>query len=84
MNIRIVNNKYLNALFVFMLFSAIIHMLVLLVFFIMSGNLHVLNYFNILDMDQFVPVFFNNFIGDIVSFIFVLIFYLLIFKNNKI
>ena len=67
-----------------MFFSAIIHMLVLLVFSIMSGNLRALNYFSILDIDQFAPAFLDNFIGDIISFVSVLIFYLLILKNNKI
>lgn len=83
MDIKIVKNKYLNALFILMLFSAIAHMLIVFYLAIISGNLYIVNYFNILDLDLFYPNIFNNFIGNIFSILFVITVYLIILKNNK-
>ncbi|MSU54390.1 MAG: hypothetical protein EXS48_00930 [Candidatus Staskawiczbacteria bacterium] len=82
MDIKIVKNKYLNALFLLMLFSAIVHMLMLFYFAIISKDLYVLNYFNILDVDIFFPNIFNNFAGNIFSVILVIIIYGFILKKN--
>ena len=83
MRIKIVKNKYLNALFILMLFSAIVHMLVVFYFALTSGDFYIFNYFNILDLDLFYPNIFNNFIGNIFSILFVVFIYLIILKNNK-
>jgi len=82
--IKIVENKYINALLLLMLLSAIVHMLILFVFAIISKNLHILNYFSILNVNYFLPNFLNSVQGDIISFIFTLIMYLVILKINKI
>ncbi len=85
MKIKIVGNKYLNALLLLMLFSAIVHILVVFVFAIISGNLHILNYFSILNLNYFIPnLSSNNSFVDIISFVFVLCIYLIILKFNKI
>ncbi|MDO8486365.1 MAG: hypothetical protein Q7S77_01545 [Candidatus Staskawiczbacteria bacterium] len=84
MNIKIVKNKYLNSLFVLMLFSAVIHMLVLFYSAITSGNFYLLNYFNILDLDLFLPGVFNNFTGDVSSVLFLIIAYIIILRTNKV
>lgn len=84
MNIKIVKNKYINALFILMLFSAIVHMLILSCLAAVSGSLYVLNYFNILDLDLFYPNIFNSFGGNIFSIFFVIAAYIIILKNNKI
>ena len=81
MNIKIVNNKYINAVFLFLLFSATVHALILLISAAISGNLHILNYFNILGLNYFIPAFLNGLPGDIVSFILALIIYLVILKK---
>ncbi len=83
MNIQIVKNKYLNALFVLMLFSAIVHILIIFYLALTSGDLYVVNYFNILDLDLFYPDIFNSFIGNIFSVLFLIVAYIIILKNNK-
>lgn len=85
MNIKIVKNKYLNALFVLMLFSALVHMLTLFFLAFSRGDLYALNYFNILDLDILFPLIFrNNFFGNFTSLIFIILFYILILRvSNK-
>ncbi|MFA7714609.1 MAG: hypothetical protein WCX77_00670 [Candidatus Paceibacterota bacterium] len=82
MKIQIVQNKYLNALFVLMLFSASIHMMILVYLAISSGNFYILNYFNILDIDAFIPNFLNDPAGNLFSFIFMAGLYFFILKKN--
>ena len=83
MNIKIVKNKYINALFILMLFSAVTHILIVFYSAIISGDLYIVNYFNILDLDLFYPDIFNSFIGNIFSMLFVIVIYLIILKSNK-
>jgi hypothetical protein len=83
MNSRIVKNKYINALFLLMLFSAIVHMAILFFKAIKSLDVYVLNYFNILDIDLFYPNIFNNFGGNVFSLIFMVAIYFIILKINK-
>jgi len=82
MKLKIVKNKYLNALFLLMLFSAIVHMVILFIFAIVSKNVNILNYFNILNLNYFMPDFFNNLLGNITSFLFVILLYAIILKIN--
>lgn len=84
MNIKIVKNKYINSLFVLMLFSATVHMIVLFFVAFSRGDLYIINYFNILDLDVLIPqIFGNNFFGNFFSLIFVAVLYLIILKVNK-
>jgi len=83
MHIKIVKNKYLNALFILMLFSAVAHMLIVFYLAITSENLYIINYFNILDLDLFYPDTFNNFFSNIFSMLFVAVLYIVILKSNK-
>jgi len=83
MKIQIVKNEYLNALFLLMLFSASVHMLILIYFALISQDPYVLNYFNILDIDAFVPGFLNSVGGNIFSLFFAAGLYLLILIKNK-
>ncbi len=82
MRIKIVKNKYINAIFVLMLFSAIVHMFAVFYFALTSMDLYIVNYFNILDLDLFYPDIFNSFIGNTFSIFFVVVIYLIILKNN--
>lgn len=66
-----------------MLFSAIAHMLIVFYSALVSGDLYIVNYFNILDLDLFYPDIFNNFGGNIFSLVFTAGIYLIILKNNK-
>jgi len=83
MNIKIVKNKYVNSFLLLLLFTAIIHFLVLCFLFIKSRDIYFLNYFSILNLNYFVPNFLNSFIGNIFSIIFVIILYLIILKINN-
>lgn len=83
MAVNIVKNKYLNALLILMLFSAIVHMLVLFIVAVISQDMYMLNYFNILDLDLFYPNVFNSPAGNIFSGLIVVAIYLFILKKNK-
>ena len=84
MKIKIFKNKYLDSLSFIMLFSASVHMLILFFLALRRGDLYILNYFNILDLDILFPaVFKNDFFGNFVSLIFVILFYFLILKGNR-
>lgn len=81
MNVKIVKNKYLNSLFVLMLFSASVHMLILFYLAFARGDLYILNYFNILDLDILFPLIFkNDFLGNLGSLIFMVLSYFFILK----
>jgi len=84
MDIKIVKNKYANTVFLLMLFSASVHMIILFFLSFARGDLYILNYFNILDLDILFPTIFkNNFVGNISSFIITGIIYFIILKINK-
>ena len=84
MNIKIIKNKYVNALLLLMLFSAIVHMVVAFCFVLLSGDFYTFNFFNIIDLDLFYPNIFNSFGGNFVSLIFMTTAYFIILKiNNK-
>ena len=84
MNIKIVKNKYLNSLFLLMLLSAIVHMIILTFLSLSRGDLYILNYFNILDLDILFPnIFINNFISNLSSLILMILLYIIILKTNK-
>lgn len=83
MNIKIVKNKYLNALFILMLFSAVVHMAILFFLSLKTKDMYVLNYFNILDIDLFIPNILNNNLGNFISFVFMIFIYIVILKINK-
>jgi len=84
MNSKIVKNKYINTLFLLMLFSAIVHMVILFFKAIKSLDIYVLNYFNILDIDLFYPNIFNSLLGNVFSLIFMVAIYFIILKINKV
>jgi len=83
MKIKIVKNKYINALFLLMLFSAVIHMLVVFYLAVKYWNLHFLNYFNIVSLSYVIPNFSNNAWCDVASGVLMAMLYVLILKINK-
>ncbi|OGH88007.1 MAG: hypothetical protein A3J93_02445 [Candidatus Magasanikbacteria bacterium RIFOXYC2_FULL_42_28] len=83
---NVAKNRYVNALFWLMFFSAAVHMAVLFFLTIINNNWQIINYFNILDFDLIAPNFpgLNNltlatFTGLI---IYLLIFFFGTKKNN--
>jgi hypothetical protein len=83
MNIRLAKNKYLNSFLVLLLVSAVIHFILLVSKTLATGDLHVLNFFHILDIDWFAPGLSAGFGGDIISWITAGILYIAILKLNK-
>ncbi len=85
MNIKIVKNKYVNSFFAFLLLAAIIHFLILAYRTIAERNIYNLNFFAVLNLDALFPNFFkDNFAGNLTSFLFAGIVYLilLIYENK--
>ena len=82
MKIQIVKNKYMNSALLLMLVSASVHMVILFFIAIWTKNLYFLNYFNIISISYFIPNFLNSIPGDIVSFIFAAIVYIIILVRN--
>lgn len=66
-----------------MLFSAIVHMVILFFLAIKTLNIYVLNYFNILDIDLFYPNFLNSNLGNFISVVFMIFIYVIILKSSK-
>jgi len=83
MNIQIVKNKYLNALFILMFFSAVIHMAIISFWLLLTRDVYIFNYFNILDLDLFFPNMLNSVWGNLFSLVFMVSFYLIIFKCQE-
>lgn len=76
--------KYLRALKQAILFSAIVHIAILFTVSIKEKNIHILNYFNILDLEYFFPQIINFKYGFLVSvFIFALIVLFFYFKKPR-
>lgn len=80
---KIANNKYLNAAFLLMLFSAAAHMLILFFLSLSRRDLYIINYFNIIDFDILFPgIFMDNLWNNLASLIFAFILYFIILKSN--
>ena len=84
MKIKIVKNKYINALFVLMFFSALIHMAVLFFDAIKNLDIYALNYFKILNLDIIFPgITADTNTLNALSIILIILLYIFILKNNK-
>ena len=59
--IKFGKNKYLSALKNLILFSASIHILLLIIYSVIKLDITHLNYFNILDFDLFFPNIISNY-----------------------
>ena len=85
--IKIANNRFLDAFLKFLLFSAILHFLVLVVTSIITLDIGFLNYFDIVGINLFIPGIGSGMISQIFSLSLILILYALIFflytKKNK-
>lgn len=79
---RFIRNKYVKALLALMLFSAIVHMLVLAYIALATGNVYALNYFSILSLTYFFPGGFNSFWGNALSLAVIVALYLIFLKNQ--
>jgi hypothetical protein len=82
MKVQIVKNKYLNALFLLMILSSIIHIAIVIFMAIKNSDLYYINFFNIIGVNCIIPNFLNNFVGNLISLGFTILLYLIIFLNN--
>jgi hypothetical protein len=85
---QIQKNKYIDALKKLILFSAISHIILLILYSIINLTIIPLNYFNILDLDLFFPNIINGHLSQILSLIIIAIIYWTIYffsskKLNK-
>ncbi len=84
MNIKIVKNRYLNALFLLMLFSAAAHMIILVFRSLAEKSIYPLNFFHILTLDVLFPEMFgNNLLINIASVLFMISCYLILLALQK-
>ncbi len=83
MKIKIVENKYVNALFILMLGSAIAHMALLFLFAVIDGDSRLLNYFHILDLGRLFSNIPGGAAGDVFSWAVMAGIYAVILKFNK-
>ncbi len=76
-------NRFLDALIKLILFSAVIHLLILAVIFAVKHDLTVINYFNILNIDYFFPGVDQGFAGQVFSGLTIAALYGIMFLFNK-
>lgn len=74
-------NRLWDAFLKLVLFSAGLHVVLLVVYSILHLNFLPLNYFNILDIDLFFPGIINGALSNILSVICIVAIYLLIYFN---
>ena len=75
-----VKNRYLDAAIKFVLFSATVHLILITIYVITHIGVVSLNYFDILDVDLFIPALKNGLASQLISLVFAILFYTLILK----
>ena len=76
--IQIVKNRYIDALLKLILVSAIVHMVLLIIYSVITGDFVILNYFNILDIDLIFPNVIEGTVSQVLSVLATVIVYVLI------
>lgn len=80
----IVKNPYLDALLKLMLLSAIIHMIVLVTYSILNGNVSHLNFFKIINIELFFPEIVNVDCYGLYSFVITIWLYIFLYYFSNI
>jgi len=80
---KIVKNKYLDSLLKLMLLSAIIHVVILLIYSITNLNSDKLNFFNIVGIDLLIPALGSGTLNLFIGIIVMLALYILFLKISK-
>lgn len=83
MKIKISGNKYLDGIFLLMLFSASVHMALLFFWALTGNNWHLLNYFGILEIGGYFPRDMDFLQNDFASWIIAAALYAVILKLNN-
>ena len=76
-------NKYLDALKNLVLFSALTHLSLLIIYSIVKLDVMPLNYFNILDLDLFFPSIIDGTLSQILSVVVMVAIYLFFYLIEK-
>jgi|GEM_PF-751963 hypothetical protein len=83
----IMNNRYIKALTGLVLLSASIHIVILVIYSIINLDIRYLNYFNIIDVDLFLPEIADGPLSQILSIITIVVVFIVIYagltKKNK-
>jgi len=72
---RIVNCRYLDALLKLILFSALVHIVILVIHAVRERDFSVMNYFNILDLDFFFPGIEEGVLSNVLSVVVMVVIY---------
>lgn len=72
-------NRFLDVLIKFILFSAVLHITLLLIFFVISHDLTVVNYYQIIGLNLFFPQIGQGAVSQVLSILTMILFYGLIF-----
>ena len=73
-------NRYIDALIKLILFSAVFHIILIIIYSIVNLDITHLNYFNILDIDLFFPGIIDGPLSQVFSILMIAIIYLIIYS----
>lgn len=76
---RISKNRYFDALLKLFILSAVLHIAILFVYAVVSGDVRQLNYLGILDFTLFFPAIIEGFFSNIAAFVLLVFTYISIF-----
>ncbi len=75
------NNRYIKALAGLVLLSASIHIVILIIYSIINLDIRYLNYFNIIDVDLFLPEVGDGLLSQILSIITITVVFIVIYAG---
>ncbi len=75
------NNRYIKALAGLVLLSASIHIAILVIYSIINLDIRYLNYFNIIDIDLFLPEVADGLLSQILSIITIMVVFIVIYAS---
>jgi len=76
---RIVNNIFVKSFLRFVLLTALVHIGVLVIKTVKEGDIKLLNYFSILDLNSFFPKIINGWWSDVISLVIMLLIFFVFF-----
>lgn len=77
------NNRYIKALTGLVLLSASIHIVILVIYSITNWDIRYLNYFNIIDVDLFIPEVVDGLLSQILSMVTIVVIFIVIYAGLK-
>ena len=77
--LKISKNRYVDALWKFLLVSAFLHLVFIIAFFLVGRDIIAFNYFHIIGAYLIFPGIIKGFLSQILSLVFVIVLYISIF-----